>query len=144
MYKAFNHALGFLGYWFSGKIIERIGAAYTLIVREVYWFLSQSLALVLSNVLTPILFLTGAPFFGPGQVARDKLMQEEFSDEQRATMGSVASFMGSLVFTVAALAIGAVADHFGLLAGVALGVVMTASSLPFYIWVFRKDFRAAS
>jgi MFS family permease len=140
LYKAFNHALGFLGFWFSGKIIERVGAAYMLVIREAYWAVSQTIALVFSNFLTPILFMTGALLFGPGQVARDKLMQEDFTDGQRATMGSVASVMGSFMFTLVALGIGFVADQVGLVWGVALGVFLTATSLPFYVWIFRKDF----
>jgi len=35
---------------------------------------------------------------------------------------------------------GMIADHFGLVAGIGFGVAMTATSLPLYVWLFRKDF----
>jgi hypothetical protein len=74
-------------------------------------------------------------------VARDKLLQDEFSDDQRATMGSIASFTGSLFYAVMALAIGFVSDRWSLAAGVGFGVTISALSLPLYIWLFRKHFR---
>ena len=82
--------------------------------------------------------MSGSILFGPGIVARDYLLQREFTDEQRATMGSVASFAGSIVYAIVAFWIGIVADHFGLAAGVGFGVVMSATSLPLYVWHFMQ------
>jgi len=142
IYRGLNNAGGFLGYWFAGKIIDRITAPFMLVVAEVYWFFSQIIAVIASNFISPIIFLTGANFYGPFMVARDKLLQDEFSDDQRATMGSIASFTGSLFYAVVALAIGYVSDQWGLAAGVGFGVTTSTLSLPVYIWLFRKHFRS--
>ncbi len=80
LYRGLTHALSFFGFWFSGKIIDRVREPYVLVVRDLYWFFSQSIGLALSNVVTPILFVSGSPFFGPGLVARDHLLQKEFTD----------------------------------------------------------------
>jgi hypothetical protein len=91
-------------------------------------------------VVTPILFISGSPFFGPGIVARDHLLQKEFTDDQRATMGSVASFAASLMFSAVGLCIGFIADHYSLMGAVGFGVAVCVLSLPIYAWLFRKDF----
>ena len=140
IYRSLNNACGFFGYWFSGRIIDRLTAPYVLAFSEAYWFCSQIVAVVISNVISPIVFITGASLYGPFMVARDKLLQSEFADEQRATMGSVASFMGSLFYAVMAFGIGAVSDRYSLAAGVAFGVSISAISMPIYIWLFRKHF----
>jgi MFS family permease len=140
VYRAMNNNLGFFGFWFSGRIVDRFTESYVLAVQQAYWLVSQTIGLILSNVMSPLLFLSGSILFGPGIVARDQLLQKEFTDEQRATMGSVASFAGSIVYAIVAFFIGIIADRFGLAAGVGFGVAMSATSLPLYAWLFRKDF----
>ncbi len=140
IFKACNHAFGFMGSWMAGRVIERITPHIALILRESYWFVSQTFALIVNNLISPVLFMTGSLLFGPGQVARDKLLQEDFTDAERATLGSIASFAGSLVYALSALAIGFTADRFGLIWGMALGVGITALSLPLYTWLFRNRF----
>jgi predicted MFS family arabinose efflux permease len=138
LYRAIGHALSFSGFWFAGRMIDRFKEFPILIFREIYWLISQTIGLILSNVITPILFLSGSICFGPGVVARDHLLQKEFTDEQRATMGSVASLAGSIVFSVIAFCIGIISDHFGLAAGVGFGIALCATSLPFYTWLFQN------
>ncbi len=140
IYRAMSNGLSFLGFWVSGRIIDRFKETYVLAVQQAYQLVSQTLGLALSNVMSPLLFMSGSVFFGPGIVARDHLLQKEFTDEQRATMGSVASLAGSIVYAAAAFCIGIIADHFGLIAGVGFGVAVSAISLPLYVWLFRKDF----
>ena len=101
-------------------MIDRFKKTMYLAVQQAYWLVSQTIGLILSNVISPLLFMSGSILFGPGIVARDYLLQREFTDEQRATMGSVASFAGSIVYAIVAFWIGIVADHFGLAAGVRL------------------------
>jgi MFS family permease len=140
IYRAVNHGLGFLGFWFAGTLVDRFREAYVLVAQQAYWLVSQTLGLILSNVATPAIFLTDGVLYGPGVVARDSLLQKEFTDEQRATMGSVASFTSGLVFAVIGLGIGAISDRFGLAAGVGFSIFAGAVSFPAYIWLFRKDF----
>jgi len=140
IFRGINHSVAFLGYWFSGRILDRIKAPYYLAFREAYWFITQTIAVIMSNVFTPLLMLTGAFVYGPGEVAREQLLQKEFSDHQRATMASIGSFASSLAYAGIALAIGAVADHFGLTAGVSLGIAISVMALPFYIYLYRRHF----
>lgn len=140
LYRAMNHTLGFLGFWFSGRLLDRFKAAYMFVVRDVYWFFGNISAVLLNNFWAPFPMVIGSFFFGPGEVASDHLMQIEFTDEQRATMGSLASSVTSVIFAIAAIAIGAISDHFGITVAVAFGAFMQLTSLPVYVWLFRRDF----
>lgn len=138
LFRAANHCFGFLGFWFAGRIIDRYKSAMTLVIAEVYWTVVETVGVILSNIITPGLFLTCAFFYGPFIVAKEKILQEEFDDHQRATMGSVSSFCGNVMFGIAAILIGLTADNFGLAAGVMLGIVGCALALPFYWQLVRK------
>lgn len=140
LYRGINHILGFIGFCLGGRIVERFKAAYIFVLRDIYWFLTQTAGLIMNNAITPFLFASAAAVYGAGEVANDHLMQIEFTDEQRATMGSLASFASSVMFAIAAIIIGAVSDRFGIMAGVAVGVFGSVLSLPVYVWLFRRDF----
>ncbi len=138
LYRCLGNLAGFIGFWFSGPLIDRISRIHILIFRDVYWLFSQTLGLLMSNVATPLLFLSGAFVFGPGLVASDQMMQEEFTDDQRATLGSIASFAGSVVFSIVVLCMGLISDHFSLVLGVGFGVALCATSLPLYVVLARR------
>jgi MFS family permease len=139
IYRAVNHLLGFTGFWLAARVLDRFRNFPVLIFRGGYWLFSQTVGLMLGNITTPLIFLSGALFYGPGQVARDHLLQQEFTDEQRATMGSIASFACSILFAITALGIGVVSDRFGLKAGIALGVAISAISIPLYCRLFNNE-----
>jgi MFS family permease len=40
LYRGLTHALSFFGFWFSGKIIDRVREPYVLVGRDLYWFLN--------------------------------------------------------------------------------------------------------
>ena len=140
LYRGLNHALGFAGFRLAGRVIERFGEPRLFVARDIYWFVTQMLALALNSFVSPLIILSGAFFFGPGEVASDHLMQKEFTDEQRATMASVASFITSIVFAIVALGIGAVSDRFGVTMGLGFGIAVCFLALPVNLWLFRKSF----
>jgi hypothetical protein len=80
---------------------------------------------------------TGSLFFGVNMVAKGGLMQREFSDEQRATMGSLESFFGSLSFAVFAFLLGALAERIGATSALIIGTCLNYVPL----WLYRRAFR---
>jgi len=144
IYRGFNHFLGFVSYWFAGHVLDRMMGLRMLIIAEGCWFVAQAIAVLIKNIFSPVILLVVPLLIGPFSVARDHLLQKEFTDEQRAAMGSVASFTGSLVYAVMAIATGLVSDHFGLAAGVGFAVIAEAWSLPIYLRIFRKYFGDAA
>ncbi len=140
LYRGFAHIFSFLGFQVAGFLLNRFSEPRVFIVRDLYWLLVDTLALIINSFISPMLFISGAFFFGPGEVASDHLMQKEFTDDERATMGSISSFTTSMALTIVALGIGFVSDHFGLRAGLGLGVLISFFSLPIYLRIFRKNF----
>lgn len=140
IYRGINHLIGFIGFLCAGSIIERLKAPRVLIIAEVYWFGSHLIALAIKNFSTPLIFASGSFFFGPFCVARNKLLQEDFSDEQRATLGSVVSFTGSIVFAIAAVGLGYISDTLGVLSGIGVGILLEAFALPLYMHLFKRHF----
>jgi MFS family permease len=140
IYLTLNQMICFVSFWFAGRVVDRVRGTLLLVVQQAYWLVSQAIALVLSNAATPVFFVTDNILFGSAMVARDHLMQKEFTDDQRATMGSVASFAASIVFSLVALGIGVISDHVSLAAGIGFGVAMSAIALPLYVGLFRKGF----
>lgn len=138
LYRAINHGLSFLGFWLSGKLIDRFKEIRILAFRELYWFISQITAVILDNIVSPVFMLSGAFLFGPGNVARDNLLHQEFSDKQRATMGSLASLSGSIVFTLMSIAIGQIADYWGVNIAIGFGITVCLLSLPLYVRLFKQ------
>ena len=70
--------------------------------------------------------------YGIGQVSKNKLLQDEFSTKQRATMGSLNSLAGSLFYSIFAVALGVLADNFGPKNALMVQYILTLSVLYFY------------
>ncbi|KKU45351.1 MAG: hypothetical protein UX63_C0007G0001, partial [Microgenomates group bacterium GW2011_GWB1_46_7] len=57
-----------------------------------------------------LILITPSILYGAGQVAKNSLMQHEFTHSQRATMSSLNSLATSLGFGLMSLIIGVIAD----------------------------------
>ena len=64
--------------------------------------------------------------------AQDTLLQKEFTDEQRATMGSVVSLFRSLIYGLSSLLIGIVADLFSEYVSLIIIYIALFLLLPIY------------
>ncbi len=122
-----------LSFEFSGKILRRFSAVRILISQRLYCLSANIIALVFPTVASPVLMATNSLWFGLGVVAKKTLFQDEFNDEQRATMDSLNSLARSLFFGVASLAIGLVGDHFGVIAALLMAQALMVPTL-WIIW----------
>ncbi|MBI2593861.1 MFS transporter [Candidatus Daviesbacteria bacterium] len=99
-----------LGFFAAGRAIGRFGAKRLLIFGSLFAHTANILAFGYVTIFSPLLAVLGSPFFGISNTARSSLFQKEFSDKQRATMGSLNSFAGSLFFAVVSFGLGFIAD----------------------------------
>lgn len=95
-----------LGFFAAGKTISKFGATKILFVGSFFSNLLNIFALTFVNIFSPIFMVLTSPFYGLSQTAKAKLFQKEFSDKQRATMGSLNSFAGSIFFCTRCLSTG--------------------------------------
>jgi MFS family permease len=139
LYRGLGHAVSFVGFWVAGHAFDRIKPAFIFVIRDIYWFFGNISAVLLNNVFSPFPLIIGSFFFGPGEVASDHLMHMEFTDQQRATMGSLASSASSIVFAIVALGIGVISDSYDLGTGMIFCAFIQLTSLPVYAWLFRRE-----
>lgn len=110
--KVFSYGGAFISYWFSGKIIKKIGEYNILIYANIYTRIANFLAYGFPTIISPILMASSSVFYGATDVSKNSLMQKAYTQEQRATLGSITSFFGSMFYGVFSPLIGLIADSF--------------------------------
>lgn len=127
-----------IGYYFSGRLIDRFTHLPLLIVGYSYARIIHLVSIMFPTVLSPFLMSTSSFFHGITDTAKNSLIQKEFTDHQRATMGSVNSLGSTLTYAVASVVLGFLADKTN--PTVAL-LVVQVSFIPvilLYIRIFRN------
>lgn len=122
-----------LGFFVSGKIMNKLGGAKTLLLVELYAKLIDFIGIIFATVASPFLLATTSVPYGIGSVASDALMQREFTDEQRSTMASVNTFLGNLFYGGFALFVGLLADKLGIKNTLLVIQILSLPSL-FFLW----------
>jgi MFS family permease len=112
LWRTFGHGVSFVGFRVSGRVIGRLGAARTLLFGELFDNVVNVVALARPTVVSPLLL--GSPAYGVSTIAQQTLLQREFTDRERATMGSLGSLLGSALYALVAVAAGLVADRWGI------------------------------
>lgn len=127
-----------LSFRFSGKLIRKYSAIRMLIAGNLYNRTVGIIAAAFPTILSPVLMASTSLFHGTSSVAESTLLQKEFRDGQRATMGSLNSLAGSLFFGVVAIGLGFIADKIHPSTGLLIFQVLL---LPI-IWLYWKIFKA--
>lgn len=122
-----------LGFYISGKVINKLGGAKTLLYGEMYAKSIDFIGLIFPTIISPFLLATTSIPFGTGSVASDTLMQREFTDEQRSTMASLNTFLGNLFYGAFAFVVGLFADKIGVRYTLILTQIFALPSL-FFLW----------
>ena len=127
-----GNATAAVSFYFAGRIIRRFGEFRLLVGGMTISEVINLFSLLVPTVLSPALMALNSCFYGVNTVAKQSLIQQEFTDEQRATMGSLNSFAGSIVFAVFSFLLGALADRIGPVQ--ALIVVTLLSIVPMALY----------
>ena len=98
---------------FSGRIIKKFTAIKILFFNFIASKTIDLTLLIFPSVLSPALMSSTSLLYGTGSVSKEKLLQNEFTNKERATMGSLNSLFGSLFFGFFAIILGLLADKFG-------------------------------
>lgn len=110
-------SLSFLGgsisFYFAGPIIQKLKALNTLIINSVISRLMNLLALFFPTIASPAIMSATSLTYGSSKVAENTLLQKEFTQEQRATLGSINSLAGSILFGIVSFSLGLIADKIG-------------------------------
>ncbi|MBV9540283.1 MAG: MFS transporter [Alphaproteobacteria bacterium] len=107
------HGFGALGFRIGGWSVRRFGEFRVLVGSNAGSIAAGLTAVAIPTVASPAIISVASIMFGPAMVSLGSLMQKGFSDAQRATMGSLTSLGGNILFAIAMFAIGALADRVG-------------------------------
>lgn len=136
--RALDNLVGFLGFHYAGAIVARFGALRTLFGQQIIGRINLFVATGMPTIASPLLLNINSFFFGVGETASGALLHKEFSDKQRATMGSLNSLVGSIVYAIITVAVGIVADQIGPAKTILLLGVMSIAVVLIYGNLFKN------
>lgn len=123
---------GCASYIFAPWLINKLGALKTLVVSNTWMIVMRGLALVTNNITSPFIISMVDMLDGTAAASFSGMLQGEYSDRQRATMGSIVS-MGTTIWTsVMMFLIGVVIDHTSI--RTALAVLVAYRFIRYYIY----------
>lgn len=142
--KTLSNVGGGLSFHFSGKIIKKFNNLAVLVADNIFCRIMNSIATLFPSVISPFLMSSTSLFYGVTTVVRSTLMQKEFKNEQRATMGSLNSFAGSIFFGLVAFSLGFVADKLTPARALLFLQLFQLSNLFIYWKLFKHNRKSAS
>jgi len=127
-----------LSFFFNGKIINTYGFKKPLIFEVIYNRLTNLIALIFPTVASPLIMSTTSMTYGVGITAKNTMLQKEFSSEQRATMGSLTSLLGSVLFAITSILLGFLGDTIGSQYALIVINILLLTPLFLYKKIFQK------
>ena len=128
---------GIISYGIAPRF-RKFGFFKVLTCSSLVMFVIDFAALVLNTFVTPFLMSFVNLFHGVSETAGSAVFQKEFTQEQRATMGSVVSLTGSLFLAVMYGFIGIVADRYSLYFAMILLLCFKLLSVFGYYGLLKK------
>lgn len=136
--KALGNIGAAAGFFIAGKVISKFTAIKVLLYGSFVANTVNLIAFAFVTIFSPIMAILASPFFGLMETSKSTLFQKEFSDKQRATMGSLNSFVGSLFFALVSFGLGFIADLLDPAKGLLIIQVLLIVNLFVYWRLLRK------
>mgnify|MGYP001587375953 CR=1 FL=1 len=128
-----------ISFWYSGKLVRRFNEFKILLFGSVYGKVISLVAYAVPTILSPLLLTTMGLLYGVTEVSKNKLMQLEFTDHQRATMSSLNSLFGNVTFSIIFIVLGIFADSIGPAKALILLTLASISTTYIYYLLFKND-----
>lgn len=121
----------------SGKIVEKNKPIKTVLLSGLWSRCMTLIGTVKPTIASPAILSLSSLSFGSSTVAESTMLHKEFSSEQRATLGSLTSLLGSFFFAVGSILLGLIADNYGLQSAMMVGALSGFVSLLMF-WRLKK------
>jgi MFS family permease len=126
-------------YYFGDRVVDRYKSLPTVLWTFLINRTINILSFGIPTGVSPASLAMTATTYGPVNIAQESLNQKEFTDEQRATMGSLISILMSIGFGVIAFVIGYVADIIGPGKILLIGELLMLPVLIIYWMLFKHE-----
>lgn len=134
-HETFTGAIGF----YMAAFANKIGFLKTLIFSNAGSFVFNSVGLLLNGIATPFINSATNLFYGFNHTAYNALLQENFSNEQRATMQNIQSLLSSIAGGILLLIFGTIADCFSLLTAMWCTTILNLIVTMGYYTLFKQQ-----
>ena len=111
--KMISYVGAMVSFYLSGRFINRFKEIKVILIGNIYSRVVNSLAVLFPTQASPLLYSSTSIFYGSLSVARNSLLQKEFTPHQRATISSLNSLAESLFFAFFAFILGSIGDSIG-------------------------------
>jgi len=132
-------------FYFAGPIIDRLGYVRVLAADRLVGTLGVVLAALARSALSPLFIMLSLPLYGAGDSANQHVMQQEFTERQRATIASLNSFGNSLTFALCLYLCGLIANAHGPFLALLATQVFQLPSAYYqfkFLWRLRRQHEA--
>lgn len=134
----FSHIGAALSYSISGMLMAVFSPAKLLRFEIIYNRLANLVALTFPTIASPALMSSTSLTFGAADTALKTLLHKEFTDKQRATLGSFVSLANQLAFGIMSILLGYFADLLGPTNTLIVVNIILFLPLGIYWKLFRK------
>lgn len=123
--KMISNICAALGMRISNKLSKKYGHFKSLFYSNIYNRLAGIFAVTIPTITSPLLIASTSTTSGIGWVSQDAISQENFTNKQRSTMGSITSLAGGLFFGFFAYIFGYFADYLNPSTAIIIGEILT-------------------
>lgn len=131
--------LGIFAFKLSGRVISKFKAINVVMTQEITRRTVYIFSLLFPTILSPILMTLSSLGYGISEVAKNSLLQKEFTNKQRSTMASINSLFGSLCYAIVALPLGVLADSLGIAKALLIGQIFILPAILLYLKIFLSS-----
>ena len=126
------YSLGSVGSFLSHKISVSFGYTRTIITFIGLNYVINIVSVLTNSIVSPFIKVFDNLTYSVAEPAQNTLMQNDFTDKQRATMGSVVSLFRSLFYGIFSLLVGMMADVFSVYTSLLVMYIAFFFLLPLY------------
>lgn len=137
--KTLSNLGAFISFRISGKLINKFSAVKILLASNIYSRATNIIAVVFPSIVSPLLMSSNSLWYGAAQVSKSSLLQKEFTSKRRATMGSLDSFLESILFGVVAVSLGLVADKLTPAKALLISQIFLLPTIWLYWRIFKSE-----
>ncbi len=138
----FSKAISFTGaaisFWFASKLIKKFGGLNLMFFESCINRFINTISVALPTVASPAIMASTSFLYGATEVASNSLMQKEFTETERATLASVVSFAGNIIFGVFSIFVGIAADVLSPALAILIAQIFYVPSI-LLLWRLKKQ-----
>ncbi len=127
-----------VSFYYSGRILRTYGYKRIFVLEIIVNRVINLSALLFPSVLSPALMGTTSLWYGVTTTAVNTMLQNEFTQKERATLSSLSTLFGSIGFGVFVILLGWLSDQVGPAKTLIMAHIFVLSLLYFYQQVFTE------